>query len=469
MAGNLGALVAQDIPGFYACFALMSFAAYGLIVHALTPEARHAARVYIILVVIGEAALAFAMIMASSAAGAIDFASVRSALAVLPDRDLVIALAFLGFGIKAGVLLLHVWLPLAHPVAPVPASAVLSGTVIVTGLVGWLRFLPIGDLAAPGWGGVLIAVGLVAAFYGAAIGTDQHNPKVVLAYSSISQMGIMTAGVGLALTQPALARPLALAIGFFALHHGLAKSALFLGAGLAATRLTSARRRWLAGGLLVPSLALAGAPLTSGMLAKLGLLGGDGTPPDGWGGLLRFLLPLTSIATALLMARFHVLVLRGPEHPAPHTGAALPWITLGTALALVLFLPWWIIPGDGYAWTAETVLSSAWPLVAALLIASIAVRSWRRAGAPHIPEIPAGDVLMPLERASARVGSVVRAVSSVALGVAAAVRRAAGAWRGRAWALLESSERVETALNRWRLALLLATLLGAIVAISVAG
>ena len=124
MSGNLGAIIAQDMPSFYAFFAVMSFAAYGLIAHENTLKTRRAARVYIVLVAVGEAALALAMIFAAGMLGAFDFATVRLGLAALPNGDLIIAFALLGFGIKAGVLLLHVWLPLAHPVAPVPASAV---------------------------------------------------------------------------------------------------------------------------------------------------------------------------------------------------------------------------------------------------------------------------------------------------------------------------------------------------------
>lgn len=467
MSGNLGTLVAQDMPSFYALFALMSFAAYGLIAHALSRKARHAANVYIVLVVIGEGALAVALILAAGAIGTNDFLAVRTGLEALPLRHLIIALAFLGFGIKAGVLILHVWLPLAHPVAPAPASAVLSGTIIVTGLVGWLRFLPVGEWALPGWGGASIALGLGAAFYGAIVGTDQRDPKVVLAYSSISQMGIMTVGVGMILLEPALSKTISVAIAFFALHHGLAKSALFLGAGLGTTAMSARRRRWLVAGLALPCLALAGAPLTSGMVAKVALVAGEGELPGRWATVMQFLLPLTSVATALLMARFLVLVNRRAADGG-RAVASGPWVVWVISLLLVLLLPLWPTPAASIIWSMPILVKSLWPLAVALGVAVIAIRIWRRAGRPPIPEIPAGDVLLPLERILLVLRNRLSSTMELILPVRERVRRSAAAGRSRAWVLVQDTGRAESLLSRWRVALVLALLLG-VVLVFVAG
>ena len=463
MTGNLGALVAQDMPSFYTFFALMSFAAYGLIAHALTREARHAANVYILLVVIGEAALVAAMLIAAGSIGATDFMSVRTGLEALPLRHLVIALAFLGFGIKAGVLILHVWLPLAHPVAPAPASAVLSGTIIVTGLVGWLRFLPVGEWALPGWGGALVTLGLTAAFYAAIIGMDQRRPKVVLAYSSISQMGIMTVAIGMILLEPASAEMLHPAIALFALHHGLAKSALFLGAGLAATGMDHARRRWLIISLALPSLALAGAPFTSGVVVKSAIVAGEAALPAPWADVTRLLLPLTSVATALMMGRFLVLVARRPANAGP-PASRLAWLSGFASVLLVLLLPLWLSPVAGFSWTAPTLIDSLWPLLAALILAAIAIRLWRRAGRPRVPEIPAGDVLLPMERLLSRARVRAAAIIGVLLDTHQRLQQAATCGRSHAWALIQSSEKAEALINRWPVALTLAVLVGTVIA-----
>lgn len=462
MSGNLGVIVALDLPSFYACFALMSFAAYGLIAHSLTREAMHAANVYIVLVVVGEAALAAALILAAGAVGALDFESVRTGLGATPVRHLVIALAFVGFGIKAGVLILHVWLPLAHPVAPAPASAVLSGAVIVTGLIGWLRFLPVGEVALPGWGGACVVLGLAAAFYGALVGIDQRDPKVVLAYSSISQMGIMTVGVGMILLEPGLSTALGMAIAFFALHHGLAKSALFLGAGLLRVTGDEARRRRLVLGLALPSLALAGAPFTSGMVAKSALVAGEAALHDAWADVIRYLLPLTSIATALLMARFLALVAGDSVQEKSRIGPT-PWYAWLASLLVALLLPWWVLPATQSSFTPSSLVASLWPLGIALAIAVIALRLWRRAGRPAIPEIPPGDVILPMESLVTSLRHLGPSVAARSRPVRTRWRRLAGLGHSRAWSLIRDSGRIESWLTRWPIALTLAVMVGVLV------
>ncbi|UCG72402.1 MAG: hypothetical protein JSV45_14330 [Chromatiales bacterium] len=468
MAGNLGALIAQDMPAFYACFALMSFSAYGLIVHKTSEKTRHAGRVYIVLVLIGEAALALAMILAAGTLGTTEFAAVRDGLGTSSSRDLIIGLAVLGFGIKAGAPILHVWLPLAHPVAPAPASAVLSGTMIVTGLVGWLRFLPVGELALPGWGSAFVIVGLAAAFYGAFVGLDQRDPKVVLAYSSVSQMGIMTVGVGTILLEATLVTPVSLAIAFFALHHGLAKSALFLGAGLARSAISTDRRRTLLIGLALPSLALAGAPLTSGMLAKSALVASDAALPDRWATLLQVALPLASIATALLMARFLLLVYQGASAAGPRVGKA-PWVLWGLSLLLVVVLPWWVGPAGLAPMTAPDVLAGLWPLGAALGLAVVAVWVWRQAGRPSIPALPEGDVLLPLEWLFINTGRFFGRSSAGAAAFRKRLLNGAAGERRRAWALVQRSGHAEAWLTRWQVALVLALLLGVAIGLAAMG
>ena len=468
MAGNLGALVAQDLPGFYACFALMSFAAYGLVIHSGSARAKHAAQVYIVLVLIGEAALLVAMLMAAGHVGSADFAGIRAGLARLPDMDLVIAFAVLGFGIKAGAPILHVWLPLAHPVAPAPASAVLSGTMIATGLVGWLRFLPVGELMMPAWGAAFIIVGFGAAFYGAFVGLDQREPKVLLAYSSVSQMGIMTVGVGANLLAPAMADALVLAVAFFALHHGLAKSALFLGAGLASTDIPGRRRTFLAWGLALPSLALAGAPLTSGTLAKSALLAGDVTLPEHWSRLLHVMLPLTSVATTLLMARFLALIVSERGEGARHN-TRLAWGAWVAAVILAVTLPWALIPAGADQPTLQSSLAAAWPLAVALLLASGGLWIWRRAGRPAIPMVPAGDILAAFERSLAGARRALLFAVELVRVPRDSLRARAAQERHRAWIGVVSLGRMEGWLNRWQVALLLLLVLGAGLALLSAG
>ncbi|SER02791.1 Formate hydrogenlyase subunit 3/Multisubunit Na+/H+ antiporter, MnhD subunit [Nitrosomonas sp. Nm51] len=396
MAGNFGLIAAQDVFGFYFGFSLMSFAAYGLIVFDRSAAALRAGRIYIILTVAGELMVFVALLMAAGMTGATAFDAMRAGVALMDpaDRYWVILLGVTGFGIKAGMLGLHIWLPLAHPVAPAPASAVLSGAMIKAGLLGWLQLLPLGEMALPGWGAIMIMLGLAAALYGVVIGLMQHEPKTLLAYSSISQMGVMTMVVGLGMLIPS-AWPLILpTIAFYALHHGLSKGALFLGTGLATgdgRRLP--RRIWLV--MWLPALALAGAPWTSGMLAKQFVKVNAVYAAAPWDSLLPLLLSVSALATALLMAR--LLYLCRPAAALsvslPAAGLVWPWSIL---LLAVLLMPWWLAAAMSVPEIKMLpVTDSLWPVLVTAAMTWLVLRlgMFRAIQAP-----PAGDILVLMTR-----------------------------------------------------------------------
>lgn len=407
MAGNFGLILARDLASFYASFALMSFAAYGLVIHDRSRAALHAGRVYLAMAVIGEGLIIAGLLLAAGASTAPQaplLADLPAAIAASASRDLTIACLIAGFGIKAGLPLLHMWLPLAHPVAPVPASAVLSGAMIKAGLLGWLNTLPLGLLALPQWGGALIAAGFVAAFGAAAIGIHQRKPKTVLAYSSISQMGLITVGVGAGLHQPALWPALAPAIALYALHHGLAKGALFLGVGIAPAlaHLQAGRRRalWLA--LALPGLALAG-PMVSGAAAKISLKSAlaAGIVTPAWWQHLPLVLSLAAVGTTALIARYLWLLAHSlreaashqPDdypHPAPVAAQWLGWgLVLGASVAGLILLPWVPVPA-GFPPDLAYLPDLLWPVLLGGVIAVWAARRLRAW------PLPAGDVLVPL-------------------------------------------------------------------------
>lgn len=376
-AGNLGLVLSRDAASFYLFFALMTFAAYGLVIHEGSAAARRAGRVYIVLAVLGEAFLLAGLMLAAGAASGLEIESLRTATAASPQRDLIVALLAAGFGVKAGLLGLHLWLPLAHPVAPAPASAVLSGAMIKAGLLGWLQFLPLGEVALPAWGAAFAAAGLAAAFYGALVGLLQDDAKTVLAYSSISQMGLMTVAVGAALAEPDHAAAAVSAAAFFALHHGLAKGALFLGTGIA----PGVRQPLLYAALLVPALVLAGLPFTSGAIAKHALQ----SALPGWR-VASVLLSFAAIGTTLLVLRFAFLAAR-PSHPHARRSR----LALGAWLACVaasLAIAVWPFGADAPA----AAWSDLWPALAGAALAALG--AWR--GAPWRRwRIPPGDLLLP--------------------------------------------------------------------------
>src|SRR5262249_38583965 len=144
LVGNLGVFLSADLVSFYVLFTLATLAAYGLIVHEATSASWRAGAVYIALAVLGEALLlmAFVLLAAGSPEGSL---AIRGAVAALPTsqwRAAARALLVLGFGLKIGLVPLHVWMPLTYAAAPIPAAAVLSGAAVNAGVIGLIRFLP---------------------------------------------------------------------------------------------------------------------------------------------------------------------------------------------------------------------------------------------------------------------------------------------------------------------------------------
>jgi formate hydrogenlyase subunit 3/multisubunit Na+/H+ antiporter MnhD subunit len=406
LCGNLGLTISGDVATFYTCFALMTFSAYGLVAHAETPEAWRAGRIYVTMAVAAETMLLAGLLLAVSAAGSLHLQEIPKAIATAPDRSLIIALLVVGFGVKAGVLPFHFWLPLAHPIAPTAASAVLSGAMIKAGLLGWMLLLPGGHGDFEAWSICLVVLGLATAFYGVACGLAQSDMKTTLAYSSISQMGVMLLIIGTGLAQ-ASAWPVALAAAaVYALNHGFSKAALFLGAGLCSesTDLGAAKRRWFLAGLALPALAISGAPLMGGAVAKYAVAASAVQASPVVASWLQILLPLSAIGTAMLLGRFLVLANRQllsrasfASAPSPRAGVATWGVAiLGSVLVLPLSLPWLALglptaqPGVSGFW------GSLWPILAgAALLAGLLARGRR---SPLRIAIPPGDLVAPLGR-----------------------------------------------------------------------
>lgn len=389
MAGNFGVILAQDAASFYVFFALLSFAAYGLVVHSRASDALYAGRVYIVLVIAGELALFAAIVLWVNLSGSLYFSDLASSSTTGPTRNWAIALTLIAFGIKIGAVPLHVWLPLAHPAAPTPASAILSGALIKAGLLGWLRFLPLGS-AAPGWDHTIITLGLVATFGGALVGALQRNPKAALAYSSISQMGFITVLLGVALAVPDAAPAATLAAVLYAFHHAFAKALMFLGVSMVGA-VTRAGRAAVAGGMLLPALALAGAPLTSGAVAKGELKAV--VVAAGWSGL-ALPLSLAAAGTTLVMLRTLFLARHAPHAHPPNAGMWVGWWLLVAGCAAAI----WFLPqarGNFFV-SFDEWADALWPILFGL---GLVAMGWRVRWTFEKISIPPGDVLVPLFRA----------------------------------------------------------------------
>lgn len=383
--GNLAVFLAGDAATFYLAFACVSLAAYPLVVHERSNRAMQAGLVYIVLALIGEALLLLGMLLAVAAADGILLTDVRQALGASTD-GLTVALLVAGFGIKAGMIPLHVWLPLAHPAAPTPASAVLSGAIVKAGIFGLIQFLPVGGEIG-NWGSILIWIGVAGAWFGIAVGLTQANPKTILAYSTVSQMGIVVAVIGSAMLPGGGPAALA-AASLYALHHGLAKGALFMGVGVAQKAGPRAIAPVMAVLALV-ALSVAGLPLLGGAFAKVAI-----KEPLG-GGMVEILVAASAAGTSLILLRYLVRLhaVRPTEDAVPGLGLIAPFAAIALA---ALVAPWflfadWSGRSLAYAFEWSNIWGGLWPLlVAGVVAAAVLLRHGLKS-----PAIPEGDLVVP--------------------------------------------------------------------------
>lgn len=429
LVGNVGLAVAQDVVSFFTFFSMMSLAAYGLVAARDGAVARRSGRIYIGMAMVAEGALLAGFAMAVRSAGDLELEAVRAALAEAGEADLVIALLLVGLGVKAGVLGLHMWMPLAYTAAPLPAAAVLAGALTELGLLGWLRVLPIGETSLETWGALLVAVGLAAVGYGVVVGATQSFPAAVLAYSSIGQIGLMVTGIGVALADPELAPAAVAGVLVLALLHGVVKGVMFIGLGVVAAATRRAARTAAVGGLLAAALILAGAPLTGGAAAKDALK----TPGAEWWAGMDTALAASAVATTVLMGRMLFLI-ADPARPHERLPGRGPALALGAGLAAALAVPvavaTWPPFADAYGPASPTpsgLWSALWPIAVGALVA-LGLRRLTAARPGMRPRIPTGDVVVAAEHVGDRVQSLAwradRAFERAVAGLGRAARRA---------------------------------------------
>lgn len=425
--GNAGVFVAADVVTLYLCFTVMSFVGYALVIHDRSSPARRAGRIYLFFAVAGEVAvLAAAMLVVRE--GGLVISDAPAAVADSGYAAIIVGLLWAGFGVKAGTVPLHVWLPLAHPAAPTPASAVLSGAMITAGLMGWLRLLPLGESQMSLWGGVFLIGGLVGAFIAVPLGLLQAEAKTVLAYSSISQMGLLSALVGAALIEPELAPAVVVAVVLYAVHHGLVKGSLFVGVALWQAHGAGSLRRVVIAAMVLAGLSLAGAPLSSGYLAKyvakeavgdLIVLGVGVAGP----------LTLVGAGSTVLLARTG-WVLRPQVKDVERVDLTLPvWLVViaGSVPLVHRQAQHWSGTVSPPGWLElSTWWAQGWPILLGVLLVYLGIRAarieWLPAWLVH-PDgytVPAGDLVVLEEW----IATQVRRASQGVVDLLAAVRAA---------------------------------------------
>jgi formate hydrogenlyase subunit 3/multisubunit Na+/H+ antiporter MnhD subunit len=280
-------LVARNAVLFLVAWEVMSLASYFLVVFEDERlEVRRAGWTYLVATHIGTAFLLAFFVLLGARTGSLELAAATSPL---PGAGALFLLALIGFGTKAGLVPLHIWLPEAHPAAPSHVSAVMSGVLIKTGVYGVLRTLELLGGGPFWWAVVLVSAGVVSGLVGALFALAQRDLKRLLAYSSVENVGLITVGIGVGVLGRSQEWPALAVLGFggalfHALNHGAFKALLFLGAGAirqAAGTLELdelggllGRLPWTGLALMVGSAAVAALPPLNGFASELLLLAG---------------------------------------------------------------------------------------------------------------------------------------------------------------------------------------------------
>ncbi len=363
-------MLAADAYTFMVAWEVMALSSYFLVVsqHRIA-EIRSAGFVYLLLAHLGAIALLLCFgVMMQGGGNGLTFAAMRLDHLSLAWSSLAFGLATVGFGAKAGLVPLHIWLPEAHPAAPSPVSALMSGVMLKTALYGLLR-VSFDLLHAPvwWWGVPLLVLGLFGGLFGVLFAGVQSDMKRLLAYSSIENIAIAFAAMGLALVfhgvgMPVLAALALAAMLYHLLNHAFFKSLLFLATGsvLHATRQRSLghlggllrRMPWVGWTALIGTLAIAGLPPLNGFVAEWLLLQAFLFTPRIPEPFFNMLIPLgaavlvlTAALAAYVMVKFYGVIFLG-NHREPQLEHAhdagwlerfgLVWLAAGCVLLGIL-------------------------------------------------------------------------------------------------------------------------------------
>jgi hydrogenase-4 component B len=383
-------VMADNALTFLMAWEAMSLSAYCLVLTEHDrPGTVRAAHWYIALTHAGFVALLAMFLLLSAGDLTTSFAGMRAASLTPGVRDAAFVLALLGFGTKAGMAPLHVWLPMAHPVAPSHISALMSGAVIKMGVYGLLRVtidLLVGG--PPWWGGLVLGVGTVSALLGVLYALMEHDLKRLLAYHSVENIGIIFIGIGAGLMFQSFELPTLAALGIVAgmyhtINHACFKGLLFLGAG-AVLHAMGTRNMEEMGGLikrmprtafcfLLGACAISALPPLNGFASEWlvfqALLGGSAIPRPEVAVIMPIavaMLALTSgLAAACFVKAFGITFLAIPRspraeqaHEAPRTMQA-GMGTLALACVALGLLPFAVVPLLGSSVAGFPGLASA--------------------------------------------------------------------------------------------------------------
>jgi hydrogenase-4 component B len=393
LAGMNLVVLADDAFSFLVSWEFMSLSSWALVMaHHRVRDNRQAGYVYLVMASFGTLALLLAFGMLAGPEGNYAFAAIRAAPPAAGIAAAVLLLVLVGAGSKAGLVPLHVWLPLAHPAAPSHVSALMSGVMTKVAIYGFVRIVL--DLIGPAawwWSMVVLFLGAITAVIGVLHALMQTDLKRLLAYSTVENIGIIFIGLGLALAFKAHAMPSAAALALTAglLHvfnHSVFKSLLFFGAG-AVLNSTGERDLERLGGLihrmpstafafLVGAVAISALPPFNGFVSEWLTFQAILLSPQltSWG--LKLLVPAVgamlalaaALAAACFVRAFGIAFLGRPRTPA---AAQAPETDRWSLAAMFVLAAMCLLAGTLPGYLIDTLA----PVVTALVGARMPVQS----------------------------------------------------------------------------------------------
>src|SRR6476646_3779202 len=390
LAGMNLVVLADDAFSYLVCWEFMSLSSWALVMahhrEAGTARARY---IYLLMESLGTLALLLAFGLLAGPAGDYGFAAIRTAQHTPYAATLVLILMLLGAGSKAGLVPLHVWLPLAHPAAPSHVSALMSGVMTKVAIYGFIRVI-FDLLGQPTWSAsvIVLFLGGITAVMGILYALMEKDLKRLLAYSTIENVGIIFVSLGLALGFQANGLKLAAALAFTAalfhvLNHSFFKSLLFFGAG-AVLNATGERDMDKLGGLihrmprtsfvvLVGCVAISALPPFNGFVSEWLIFQAVLQSPDLPQWPLKIMVPAVgamlalaaALAAACFVKTYGVTFLGRPRGAAAEAACEVDRFSLAAMLVLaMLCLLAGILPGlaiDALAPVATEILRSRMP------------------------------------------------------------------------------------------------------------
>ena len=358
LGATAGVFLSDDLYTTFIFFEIMSFTSYTWVAHEETPGAMRAAETYLGIAVVGGMVTLMGLFMLYHKIGTLSFEGLREAGESVPAKELYLPgiLVMFGFAAKAGMFPLHIWLPKAHPVAPAPASALLSGVLTKSGVFGVLVTSCNLFLHNPAWGNMVLLLGVATMFGGALLAMFSIDLKRTLACSSMSQIGFILVGVGM---QGLLGHHNALAVQGTLLHmvnHSLIKLCLFMAAGAVYMNLHRLNLNDIRGfgrnklilhfAFLMGALGISGIPLWNGYISKwllhesileyVALLHEQGRSAFGYS-LIEWIFVITGGMTFSYMLKLYIALFweKNPTYQEAFNAARKEYLSPLSAIALL--------------------------------------------------------------------------------------------------------------------------------------